>query len=284
MRLRRRHRHVEGKTPKRQFCDSGGDHSRAVPRSQEITKNVPRMYPFSFVSDLLTWNTNGTMRTFPRAEELAPALVESGLAEVHLEGNHVRNGLPEGRVGVSAEVASVFVGVTTMAASSANPSIRSMVVNSQSRRKRNIQQNALFFSDPVLGSFRRESGQAECGPGTGGAGDRRQEFRTAGRTVGGRSRDHRPTAVRLLGDDQEVDGSLDFGSFGGGHVARIPACDARSRAVRFFACGVQKMSWLVTIGVLSTRYRVRSAVVALVSSCVVRNWRATGGGPGILPA
>jgi hypothetical protein len=24
-----------------------------------------------------------------------------------------------------------------------------------------------------------------------------------------------------LGGDQEVDGSLDFGSFGGGHVARI---------------------------------------------------------------
>src|SRR5437764_13708071 len=66
----------------------------------------------------------------------------------------------------------------------------------------------------TLWPLRYEPCQTESGPGTGGAGDRRQEFRAPGRAIGGRSRDHRPTAVRRLRGDQEVNPSLDSGSFG----------------------------------------------------------------------
>ena len=62
--------------------------------------------------------------------------------------------------------------------------------------------------------LRHKTRQAECGPGAGGAGDRRQEFRAAGRAVGGRSRGHRPTAVRPLCSDQEVNPALNLGLTG----------------------------------------------------------------------
>src|SRR4029434_3924811 len=60
----------------------------------------------------------------------------------------------------------------------------------------------------------RKFRQAERGPGARGAGDRRQQFRAPGRAIGGRSRNHRPTAVLQLRGDEEVNPSLEFKSFG----------------------------------------------------------------------
>src|SRR3954467_5831320 len=55
-----------------------------------------------------------------------------------------------------------------------------------------------------------QAGEAECGPGRGAAGDRRQQLGAAGPAVGRGPRGHRPTSVGLLRGDEEVDGAGDF--------------------------------------------------------------------------
>src|SRR3954451_7455599 len=65
-----------------------------------------------------------------------------------------------------------------------------------------------------------QAGEAECGPGRGAAGDRRQQLGAAGPAVGRGPRGHRPTSVGLLRGDEEVDGAVDL---------RLPGGIARER-------------------------------------------------------
>src|SRR5262249_22067740 len=68
----------------------------------------------------------------------------------------------------------------------------------------------------LLNAFlRRTPRQAEHGAGAGGAVDRGEKLRAAGRAVGGRSRIHRPGAIGHLCRDQEVNSAFDLRAVGG---------------------------------------------------------------------